>query len=231
MTATTRAAPAARRAWAQAVSVAPVVSTSSTRRTLRGAVPVAWMRGGWPSRSARRRPTCRRPPRRARQGSSGELEPLGQRRRQLAGGIEATPPQPRRAPAAPARSRRSACAPAPATGSGPPSARRPAAGGGTSAPRRDRGRRPRAEPRTRRDRAPAAPCRAAAPPPPAAARSGCRRRPRAGRSARRRRRAAARAGGDGVAGSPCRDPAAARRTRGAHKANSSAKELRSRTGR
>ena len=55
--ATTRAAPAARRAWAQAVRVAPVVRTSSTRRTLRGAVPVAWIRGGWPIRSARRRPT------------------------------------------------------------------------------------------------------------------------------------------------------------------------------
>ena len=48
-----------------------MVRTSSTRRTLRGTSPLAWMRGGWPMRWARRLPTWRPPPLRARQGLSG----------------------------------------------------------------------------------------------------------------------------------------------------------------
>ncbi len=67
----TRNAPACRRAWAQDESVAPVVRTSSTRRTLRGTLARAWMRGGWPMRWARRLPTWRPPPRRARQVLNG----------------------------------------------------------------------------------------------------------------------------------------------------------------
>jgi hypothetical protein len=47
--------------------VAPVVRTSSIRRTLRGTLPRAWIWGGWPMRWARRLPTWRPPPRRARQ--------------------------------------------------------------------------------------------------------------------------------------------------------------------
>ena len=54
--ATTRVAPALRRAAAQDVSVAPVVRTSSTRSTLRGAAATASIRGGWRMRSARPRP-------------------------------------------------------------------------------------------------------------------------------------------------------------------------------
>jgi hypothetical protein len=51
--------------------VAPVVMTSSTRRTLRGTLPRAWISGGWPMRSARRLPTCRPPPQRTRHALSG----------------------------------------------------------------------------------------------------------------------------------------------------------------
>lgn len=69
--ATTRMAPASLRARAQDERVAPVVSTSSIRRTLRGTCPRAWIRGGWPMRSARRLPTWRPPPRRMRQELSG----------------------------------------------------------------------------------------------------------------------------------------------------------------
>lgn len=44
----------------------PVVRTSSTSNTLRGTSLRAWINGGWPTRSERRRPTWRPPPRRAR---------------------------------------------------------------------------------------------------------------------------------------------------------------------
>lgn len=71
MIAAIRTAPAWRRARAQAANVAPVVRTSSIRRTLRGTSPLAWIRGGWPMRWARRLPTWRPPPFRARQGLTG----------------------------------------------------------------------------------------------------------------------------------------------------------------
>lgn len=51
--------------------MAPVVRTSSIRRALRGTSPLVWIRGGWPMRWARRLPTWRPPPRRARQVLSG----------------------------------------------------------------------------------------------------------------------------------------------------------------
>ena len=69
--AVTRIAPEERRARAQEERVAPVVRTSSIRRTLRGTWPRAWIRGGWPMRWARRLPTWRPPPRRVRQASRG----------------------------------------------------------------------------------------------------------------------------------------------------------------
>lgn len=69
--ATMRTDPASRRAWAQDERVAPVVSTSSTRRALRGTSPRVPMTGGWPMRCARRFPTWRPPPLRTRQGRSG----------------------------------------------------------------------------------------------------------------------------------------------------------------
>ncbi|HET7454755.1 MAG TPA: hypothetical protein VFJ76_04475 [Solirubrobacterales bacterium] len=48
-----------------------MVRTSSTSRTLRGAAPVAWIRGGCPTRSARLRPACLPLPRRSKQHSTG----------------------------------------------------------------------------------------------------------------------------------------------------------------
>jgi hypothetical protein len=57
VSATTLFAPAPRSAAAQAVRVAPVVSTSSTRSTLRGASAMASILGGWAMRSARLFPT------------------------------------------------------------------------------------------------------------------------------------------------------------------------------
>ena len=71
MIATTRTAPASRRARAAAARVEPVVRTSSTSRALGGASPLAWISAGWPILSARRRRPGRPPPRRARQGRSG----------------------------------------------------------------------------------------------------------------------------------------------------------------
>ena len=53
--------------------MAPVVRTSSINRTLRGTSPLVRIRGGWPMRWARRLPTWRPPPRRARQVLSGRL--------------------------------------------------------------------------------------------------------------------------------------------------------------
>ena len=57
-------------------------------------MPVGSIRGGCPSRSARLRPTCRRAPRRTNR-APGSVQALGQRRRQLPGGIEPPAPQPR----------------------------------------------------------------------------------------------------------------------------------------
>jgi hypothetical protein len=71
VTATTCAAPPVRSASAQALRVAPVVMTSSTRTASSGTGDAADTRGGSASRSARRRPTCRRLSARTRQGTIG----------------------------------------------------------------------------------------------------------------------------------------------------------------
>jgi hypothetical protein len=70
-TARTSSAPLARSALAQAVRVAPVVTTSSTRTTRLGGRAAALTRGGEPSRSRRERPTWRAPWRRRRHRETG----------------------------------------------------------------------------------------------------------------------------------------------------------------
>ena len=206
VTATTPAAPAARSARAQALRVAPVVSTSSTSITLRGRrTAVACIRGGWPIRSAAAAADLAAAARAAPGRAQRRVEPLGEGRRQLAGRDRSRGGAAATAPAAPARSRRSACAPGRATGSGPPSGRRPGAGGGTSAPRRGRGRPPHAAPRTRRGRDPGGPlpssgsARVGEPATTAVADD----RARAGRIARRRAERRARARRRRRGGSPC----------------------------
>ena len=88
VTATTRTAPASRSARAQAESVAPVVSTSSTSSALRGTAPGRMDPGGLPSRRARRRPTWRPDAARApgsRVAAGGRCAPPAPRRSQRPG--------------------------------------------------------------------------------------------------------------------------------------------------
>ena len=83
--------PAPRSAAAQDASVAPVVSTSSTRITRRGAGPTACTRGGRARRSLRRRPTWRGPEAR-RSGCAASSPTL----RASAAAISAAASKPRR---------------------------------------------------------------------------------------------------------------------------------------
>jgi hypothetical protein len=71
VSAMTRRQPPDRNAQAQAPSVAPVVTTSSTNNAAGGGRPARRTRGGEASRSARGRPTWRRPCERRRQGLTG----------------------------------------------------------------------------------------------------------------------------------------------------------------
>jgi len=89
--ATTRAAPAERSAPAQAERVAPVVSTSSSRTALRGALPRTRTAGGRAIRCARRLPSWRPPPRDrqslscmlARSASASAISPVGSKPREI----------------------------------------------------------------------------------------------------------------------------------------------------
>ncbi len=203
MTATTRdgagrpAAPARRR-----VRVAPVVSTSSTRRTLRGTAP----RGLDPRRLAEPLgPPAADLAAAAAPGEAGlqrRLEPLGQGAGQLAGRDRSRAGAAARAPAAPARrsplsmwaGRQPLDPVGHQLGDRQQAAELQRRRRGSAATPSCGGRGPGAvEPRR-------APCRAAARPRPAAARSGCRRTA----SGRQDRPQAAQSGGASAAATACR---------------------------